>query len=106
MIKNIQWQPLPDWCLVCTFPTCYSFCDKRKEVRGDYKEICRLFYSPLRIEVTEHNKKNYAYIIETAFLALKYLQANVNKQLSVSATDQTTKLSLSTGPDIVIVKPR
>lgn len=104
MIKDIPTPPIPEWLFIGKFPTCYSFCDKRKEERGDYKTICRLFYNPLRIEVKEHTKKAYPEVIAHALIMLKYLQANVDQPLSVSATDQTVGLSLSSGPDIVIVK--
>lgn len=94
----------PDWCFVGGFPTCISFCDKRKQEHGDYKTILRLFYSPLRIEIKADNMRFYPDILELAKEKLKRLQARVNEPLIVTASGQTTGLSLSTGPDVVTVK--
>jgi hypothetical protein len=96
----------PDWLLICCFVTCYSYCDKRKEVNRDYKTILRLFYNPLRIEITEANKKAYPDVLELAKQKLKRLQMRVNEPLEISASGQTTGLALSSGPDVVITKPR
>lgn len=94
----------PEWLFVGTFPACYWYCDKRKEVRGDYKTVLRLFYNPLRIEISASNQKAYPEILELAKQELKRLQMRVNEPLIVSASGQTTELALSTGPDVVIVK--
>lgn len=94
----------PEWCFVGGFPTCYCYCDKRTEERGDYKTILRLFYNPLRIETKEANKKKYPDILELAKEHLRRLQIRINEPLVTTASGQTTSLSLSTGPDIVIVK--
>lgn len=93
----------PDWLLICGFVTCYSYCDTRKEVNNDYKTILRLFYNPLRIEITADNKKAYPEILELAKQHLKRLQMRVNEPLEVSASGQTTHLSLATS-DVFIVK--
>lgn len=94
----------PEWLFIGTFPTCYSYADKRKEQHGDYKTVLRLFYNPLRIEITAANKRNYPEVLELAKEKLRRLQARVNEPLVVTASGQTTELNLSDGPDIVIVK--
>lgn len=91
----------PEWLLICGFVTCYSYCDTRKEVNNDYKTILRLFYSPLRIEITAHNKKHYPDVLELALQQLKRLQMRCNEPLVVTASGQTTKLTLSSGPDVI-----
>lgn len=96
----------PDWLFIGLFPTCYVYCDKRKEVNRDYKTILRLFYNPLRIEITAADMKAYPEILKLAKEQLKRLQMRVNEPLEVSASGQTTAIALSTGPDVVITKPR
>lgn len=101
LLPTIQY---PDWCFVGCWPSCLSYCDKRKEENGDYKSILRLFFSPLRIEIKEENKKAYPEILELASEQLYRLQLRVNEPLIVTTSGQTTGLMLSTGPDVVIVK--
>lgn len=98
------WPPIekPEWLLICGFVTCYGYCDTRKEEKGDYKSILRLFYSPLRIEISEANRKRYPEILELAKQELKRLQSRVNEPLVVTASGQTTGLSLSEGPDVIL----
>lgn len=94
----------PDWLFIGTFPTCYVYCDKRKQEDGYYKTILRLFYNPLRIEIKSNNVKAYPEILELAKERLRRLQMRVHEPLVVTASDQTTGLTLSTGPDVVILK--
>jgi hypothetical protein len=94
----------PEWLFIGLFPACYVYADKQREVRGDYKTILRLFYSPLRIEITAANTNTYPDVLELAKQQLKRLQMRVNEPLEITVSGQTTKLTLSTGPDIVIVK--
>jgi hypothetical protein len=103
LLKLLPPMPHPEWLLICGFPTCYSYCDKRKEENNDYKSVLRLFYNPLRIEITEANKKAYPEVLELAKQHLKRLQMRVNEPLEVSASGQTTALSLATA-DVFIVK--
>jgi hypothetical protein len=100
------WPPIqyPEWLFVGAFTTCYVYCDTRKEVKGDYKEILRLFYNPLRIEITSANKKAYPEVLELAKEQLKQLQMRCNEPLEISATGQTTHISIREGADVIITK--
>lgn len=104
LLKQLQPLEFPDWCFRGGFPTCIGFCDTRKEERGDYKSILRLFYSPLRIEISAANKKAYPEILELAKEQLTRLKIRCNEPLVVTASGQATGLTLSSGPDVVIVK--
>jgi hypothetical protein len=104
LLKLLPPIEIPDWLFVGVFPTCYVYADKRTEENRDYKTILRLFYNPLRIEIKAANMKAYPDVLELAKEKLKRLQMRVNEPLEVSATGQTTGLSLSKGPDVVISK--
>ncbi len=110
LIKLLPPIEKPEWLLICGFTTCYAYCDTSKEVNRDYKPILRLFYNPLRIEITGANKRAYPEVLELAKQQLKRLQVRVNEPLEVSASGQvsyrsqkffTTDLALTNGRDVI-----
>lgn len=102
LMKLLPITPYPDWLFVGVYPCCYVYCDKRKEENRDFKEVLRLFYSPLHIKITAANKKAYPDVLELAKVDLKRLKMRFNEPLEISATGQTTGLSLSASPDVVV----
>lgn len=95
LLKLLPHRQYPDWLFVGVFPTCYIYCDKRVNVNNDFKEILRLYYDPIRIEIKAENNKGYPEIVAMAKEQLKWLQARVNEPLKISVTGQTASLSLS-----------
>ncbi len=82
-----------EFLFTCCHVTCFSYCDTTREKHGDYLEIGRLYFSPLRIDIFEQNKK-YAEVY-------KIMQNDFNKlskqeSVEVSATGQTAKITLTT----------
>ena len=94
-IQRIVALTYPEWLLVCTYSTCYVYCDKRKEVKGDYKEIGRLFYKPLEIKLSKGAEKNYPGIVNIIQAKYQYIKDHIDKPIEISATGQTTMPGLA-----------
>lgn len=58
LTKKIQaMKQLPDYLFIATHVTCYCYCDKTKMRNGDYMEIGRLYFSPLKLELYKKDSK-------------------------------------------------
>ena len=76
--------------LICTHATCYSYCDTTREKSGDYLEIGRIYFSPLRMEIFDKSDKYKAVhkLMETELLNLSKVDS-----IQVSASGQTTAIT-------------
>ena len=76
--------------LICTHATCYSYCDTTREKNGDYLEIGRIYFSPLRMKIFDESEK-YKEVHEI----MKTELFNLSKvdSIQVSASGQTTAIT-------------
>ena len=47
----------PNYLFIAVHVTCYCYCDKTKMKNGDFLEIGRLYYSPLKLEIKKRDAK-------------------------------------------------
>ena len=80
-----------EFLFTCTHVTCFSYCDTTREKHGDYLEIGRLYFSPLRIEILEKNKK-YSEVYN--IMKKDFYKLSKQETVEVSSTGQTTKITL------------
>lgn len=78
----------PDNLFVGTFPTCYGYSDTSK----NFKEIGRVYFSPLRIEIFETGTeyKHAHDQMKRDFETLK-----LKKEVQISSTGQTAKITIN-----------
>lgn len=90
-LPKAQTSTKPEWLFIAGMTTCYVYCDKRKEKNGDYKEICRLYHSPVKLEIMVKQTKGYEDVIALAKLEEEKLRRMaINKEpLQVSGSGQT-----------------
>ena len=47
----------PNYLFIAVHVTCYCYCDQTKMSKGDYLEIGRLYFSPLKLELYRKDAK-------------------------------------------------
>ncbi len=72
-----------------TYCTCYVYADRTRETRGDYHNIGRVFYNPLRVEIMDPSPK---YAEAHARMQEDFTRLSGMDRVQVSATGQTTKI--------------
>jgi hypothetical protein len=77
-----------------TFPNAYSYCDRTKEEKGDYKRIAAVYFRPLGLKIFSNDAK-YEKAIEIATADYEHIKNNINEPIRTSATGQTVRPCLS-----------
>jgi hypothetical protein len=80
----------PDYLFIGTFPTCYVYADMRREKNGEYHEIGRIYFSPLRVQIND-NHRNYSDVHSIIYDEYEHLQTV--DSIQVSATGQTARIT-------------
>lgn len=78
----------PEELFSCVTATGIAFCDKSREVHGDYKKIAHLFFSDLRLNIYAPRSKLLPKIEEQ----VRELRAKAGQQYQVSSSGQTVIL--------------
>lgn len=65
-----------------------AFCDKSREVHGDYKKVAHLFFSDLRLEISDHRSTLLPEIEKQAY----ELRQKRGQPFQVSSAGQTVTL--------------
>lgn len=83
--------PRPDWLFIGTYTTCYVYCDTRSESNGDYKEIARVFFRPVSVQLLSNRRVKYKEAITLAEQQAERLRQKAAKgeQIQVSGSGQT-----------------
>lgn len=87
---GIELTMLPDYLFIATHCTCYAYCDQTKMRNGDYLEIGRLYFNPLKLEIYKRDAK-YSQAHER--MKQDFERLSKVDSVQISATGQTAKVT-------------
>lgn len=82
----------PNYLFIAVHVTCYCYCDETKMKNGDFLEIGRLYFSPLKLELYEKDAK-YAEVHE--LMKKDFEKLSKLDSIQTSATGQRAKITHS-----------
>jgi 5-methylcytosine-specific restriction endonuclease McrBC GTP-binding regulatory subunit McrB len=80
---------LPDYLFIGVYPNAYIYCDRTKEIKGDYHRIATVCFCPLSLSISD-DAPQYKEAIERATKDYNEIKANPTKPIVISAVGQTT----------------